>query len=687
LFNFSVNLNCIQVKQMKFYVLLFILSAIDSLSYATGHGIFTQSPTDSMARSLILENAIFQADPTIFYDNGYYYLYGTNGDGDKQLGFKVYRSKDLKQWEDPIGAKAGFALVKEDVFGTKGFWAPQVWSEQGKFYMAYTADEQIAIAISDSPMGPFKQDIARTLIDGGKQIDPYVFRDSDGKKYLFHVRLVEGNRIFVAELKDDYSGIKKETLKECLHAEKAWENTAGSTWSVSEGPTVVKQGNHYYMFYSANDFRNKDYAVGVAVADNVYGPWKKIETNPLLSQHTSGFSGTGHGDLFQKGQQWYYICHTHYSDTQVAPRRTAIVPIDLASDRQSGIAIPKFDSPKFRLLELVNKSDEPIDVAFGDPFILYDPPTDLYYLYGTGGTENGFIAYSSKDLRHWKEAGKVYDGKQAKGWGIKDFWAPEVYAINNKYYMYYSAHWKENPGNKLENYRIGVAVADSPLGPFIDLTGKPLFDPGYPIIDANVFRDVDNRNYLFYSRCCYEHPVASEIADWAKSKWGYNAIEESWVYGIELDSSMQNVIGKPVLLIRPPARMSDAQSEWESRSVSSGEINRRWTEGSFLIHAKGQYYMMYSANYFAGANYAVGYATAKSPLGSYEKSQTNPIIEKNTDRGGIVSGTGHNSIFRDREGKLRCVYHGRTTKTGDKRMVFIRDIDFSQNNQLRVLTD
>ncbi|MGE8380387.1 MAG: family 43 glycosylhydrolase, partial [Sphingobacterium sp.] len=181
---------------MKFYVLLFILSAIDSLSYATGHGIFTQSPTDSMARSLILENAIFQADPTIFYDNGYYYLYGTNGDGDKQLGFKVYRSKDLKQWAGPIGAKAGFALVKEDVFGTKGFWAPQVWSEQGKFYMAYTADEQIAIAISDSPMGPFKQVIAKTLIDGGKQIDPYVFRDSDGKKYLFHVRLVEGNRIF-----------------------------------------------------------------------------------------------------------------------------------------------------------------------------------------------------------------------------------------------------------------------------------------------------------------------------------------------------------------------------------------------------------------------------------------------------------------------------------------------------------
>lgn len=82
------------MKQIKFYVLLFILNAIHSLSYVTGYGIFAPSPTDSIARSLTLENGIFQADPTIFYDNGYYYLYGTNGNGDKQLGFKVYRSQD-----------------------------------------------------------------------------------------------------------------------------------------------------------------------------------------------------------------------------------------------------------------------------------------------------------------------------------------------------------------------------------------------------------------------------------------------------------------------------------------------------------------------------------------------------------------------------------------------------------------
>jgi len=669
---------------MKFTAFFFMLYAILPLGYPMGKDSIVSVMHDADGGARSPENGIFQADPTIFYHDGYYYLYGTNGDGDQQLGFKVYKSEDLKHWQGPIGAKAGFALIQEDVFGSTGFWAPQVWSEQGKFYMAYSADEKIAIAVSDSPIGPFKQNVPKTLMEGGKQIDPYVFRDNDGKKYLFHVRLTEGNRIFVAELKDDYSGIKEETLKECLHAELPWENTAGSSWPVSEGPTVLRQGKRYYMFYSANDFRNKDYAVGVAVADNVFGPWKKIETNPLLSQNNSGFPGTGHGDLFQKGKQWYYICHTHFSEQQVAPRRTAIVPVDLVSSEGSGRMTPRFDSAKFRLLETEDKSASSLDVAFGDPFILYDKPSDQYYLYGTGGTENGFIAYSSKDLIQWKEVGKVYDGRQPKGWGTKDFWAPEVYLVKDKYYMYYSAHWKENPGDKLENYRIGVAVADNPAGPFLDLTGKPLFDPGYPIIDANVFRDTDGKNYLFYSRCCYEHPVASEIADWAKSKWGYKDIEESWVYGVELDSSMQQVIGRPELLIRPPLKMNDKQSEWESRSVSSGEINRRWTEGSFLLKAKGQYYMMYSANYFAGANYAVGYATSTSPLGRYSKSETNPIIQKNTDHGGVISGTGHNSIFKDRDGKLRCVYHGRTTKTGDKRIVFIRDIRFNKDNQLQI---
>ena len=332
----------------------------------------------------------------------------------------------------------------------------------------------------------------------------------------------------------------------------------------------------------------------------------------------------------------------------------------------------------------VSASNNPLDVKFGDPYVLYDKKSDMYYMYGTGGVSNGFAVYSSTDLVHWENKGVVYTNKQEKSWGTKDFWAPEVYNYKDKYYMFYSAHWKENPNNELENYKIGVAVSDSPLGPFIDLTGEPLFDPGYPIIDANVYFSEDGKLYLYYSRCCYKHAIESEIATWAKKKGMFDEIEESWIYGVELSSDFSGVIGEPVLLLRPPVKMDDIQSAWESRSVSSGEINRRWTEGSYLFKDKDLYYMMYSANYYAGENYAVGYATATHPLGPFKKSANNPILEKNTGKGGVVSGTGHNSILIDKNGKSWCVYHGRTTLTGNDRVVFMDPIYVDEVNGLVV---
>lgn len=327
----------------------------------------------------------------------------------------------------------------------------------------------------------------------------------------------------------------------------------------------------------------------------------------------------------------------------------------------------------------------PLDIKFGDPYIIYDDDTDRYYMYGTGGVDKGFVAYSSDDLVKWHSEGQVYSALQEKGWGIKDFWAPEVYKINGKFYMFYSAHWKVNPNNEYENYKIGVAVSHSPTGPFIDMTGEPLFDPGYPIIDANVYFAENGKMYLYYSRCCYKHPVESEIANWARSNNIYDEIEESWVYGIELAPDFSGVIGTPVLLLRPPVTLDDTQAEWESRSVTTQEINRRWTEGSYLLKHGDVYYMMYSANHFAGENYAVGYATANHPLGPFTKSSSNPILEKNTDQGGHVTGTGHNSVLFGKDGKMYCVYHGRTTQTGQDRVVFIDEMIIDESGELQIL--
>ncbi|GAA4306856.1 glycoside hydrolase family 43 protein [Compostibacter hankyongensis] len=333
----------------------------------------------------------------------------------------------------------------------------------------------------------------------------------------------------------------------------------------------------------------------------------------------------------------------------------------------------------------------PLPVKFGDPYVLH-VKGGKYYMYGTGGkAKNGFAAYSSTDLVNWKEEGQVYYAGNRNGWSDSTaafngaYWAPEVYQYNGRFYMFYSAQWKQNPNKETENFRIGVAVADKPTGPFVDVSEKPVFDPGYPIIDANVLFDKNGKIYLYYSRCCYKHPVESEVAAWARKREWFDTIEESWVYGVELKPDFSGVIGQPVLLLRPPVKMNDRQSEWESRSVTSKEVNRRWTEGSVAFKKGDTYYMMYSANYFGGKNYAVGYATSKSPLGPFTKAANNPVLQKNADKGGVVTGTGHNSITYSPDGKeMFCVYHARTSATGESRVVFIDRMKILKDGMLVV---
>jgi beta-xylosidase len=326
----------------------------------------------------------------------------------------------------------------------------------------------------------------------------------------------------------------------------------------------------------------------------------------------------------------------------------------------------------------------PLPVEFGDPYVLLASDGN-YYMYGTGGGAiDGFSAYSSNNLIDWKHEGQVYKGNTPESWTVANFWAPEVYEAEGKFYMLFSADWKYNPTNELENFRIGVAVSDSPTGPFEELSDRPLFDPGYPIIDANILFEGD-KTYMYYSRCCYKNPVESDVARWAKEENMFDEIEESWVYGVEISSEFDTILGDPVLLLRPPVDSSSEQAEWESRSVTSGEVNRRWTEGSFIFKDADTYYMMYSANFFGGKHYAVGYATSASPLGPFEKAENNPVLEKNTDEGGLVSGTGHNSITWSKDGKqMYCVYHGRTTKTGHERVVFIDQMEIDENGLLKV---
>jgi beta-xylosidase len=333
-------------------------------------------------------------------------------------------------------------------------------------------------------------------------------------------------------------------------------------------------------------------------------------------------------------------------------------------------------APEFR-------SDNPLPVEFGDPFIL-KASDGRYYMTGTGGVRDGFRMLSSDDLVTWQDEGRIFQGNTDSSWCVANFWAPELYEHNGKFYLFYSADWRENPTNELENFRIGFAVSDTPTGPYTDVLNRPVYDPGYPIIDANLYFEGD-RVYLYYSRCCYKNPVESELSEWARARGMFDEIEESWIYGIELTSDFTGVIGEPVLLLRPPLTMDDPQTEWESRSVTSGEVNRRWTEGSYIFKHNGLYYMMYSANFYGGQNYAVGYATATHPLGPFTKAANNPVLQKNVEQGGVVTGTGHNSITWSPDDRdMLCVYHGYTSVSGKNRVVFIDRMEILPNGELVV---
>lgn len=309
--------------------------------------VYSQKETNKKSKKNKL-NTILLADPTIFYHNKLYYLYGTttaetvNGEG-----FQVYISSNLKDWKGPSGAQNGLALKKGDAFGDKGFWAPQILEYKNKFYIIYTANENIAIASSDNPLGPFKNESKEPIIKTGRQIDPFIFIDEDAKKYLYHVRLTNGNRIFVAEINDDLQSIKPETLTECISGVLPWENTQNVSWPVTEGPTVLKHEGLYYMVYSANDFRNPDYAVGYATSKSPLGPWEKTANSPIISRKNTRQNGIGHGDIFwDKNKKMHYVLHTHFSQSTVSPRKVGIISINFKEN------IMKADPKSFRFLKI-----------------------------------------------------------------------------------------------------------------------------------------------------------------------------------------------------------------------------------------------------------------------------------------------------------------------------------------------
>jgi len=287
----------------------------------------------------------------------------------------------------------------------------------------------------------------------------------------------------------------------------------------------------------------------------------------------------------------------------------------------------------------------------GDPFVLR-AQDGTYYCYATSAPD-GFKAWSSDDLIHWRETGYVYK-RGEDSWGTSDFWAPEVIFQDGKYFMHYSARWGRN-----ESLRLGVATADSPDGPFSDVFDHPMFDFGYAAIDGHVLLDDDGRKYFYYARDCSENIVAGR--------------HESHLYAAELNDDLVSFKGEPTLVTKP-------EQEWELRSGPEW----LWNEGPFVLKYDGKYYLMYSANFYASRDYAVGYAVSENPLGPFLKAAHNPVLFAGDSP---FSGPGHNSVTTSRDGKeLFIVYHVHTdfqNPSGD-RQVCIDRMGFRADGSLYV---
>jgi len=273
----------------------------------------------------------------------------------------------------------------------------------------------------------------------------------------------------------------------------------------------------------------------------------------------------------------------------------------------------------------------------GDPeIILYE---GKYYCYATSSSHytNGFSVWTSTDLKNWEGPHPCFDAIDY--WGKSHFWAPEVVYHGGKFIMHYSAMSRE-----LDSLRIGVATSDSPLGPFVDVHGEPMFDFGYAAIDGSVLICPEG-NFLYFSRDCSENKV--------------DGVNVSQIYAVKLDETLTKTIGDPTLIATPT-------EEYEMHSLS--EFNTLWNEGPTVIPYKDGYLMNYSANCYARNTYAICAATSKSPLGPWKKSTNNPVLSMRGD----LFGAGHNAFFKDKEGKLWTSFHVQTnpeSPSGDRRVV------------------
>jgi hypothetical protein len=227
---------------------------------------------------------------------------------------------------------------------------------------------------------------------------------------------------------------------------------------------------------------------------------------------------------------------------------------------------------------------------------------------------DGYHAFSSPDMVNWTDHGEVMHSKNVS-WG-KDgwLWAPGSARKDGKYFLYYPH--QDTTGT----WRIGVAMGDSPTGPFKD-SGKPI--EGITGIDPKIFIDDDGEAYIYNN-----NGVVARLKP--------NLIE----------------------LAEQPRKIVYASPE-----IMNDE-NLKFLEGSYLHKKDGVYYYSYSN--WKNKEHQGFYAMGKSPYGPFEwKGPMAPHPEGAQDHHSIIEFQGNwyyfyhiavstFPLYKEQQGRIAC---------------------------------
>ena len=267
---------------------------------------------------------------------------------------------------------------------------------------------------------------------------------------------------------------------------------------------------------------------------------------------------------------------------------------------------------------------------------------DSYYIYPTFGgiDEVGFGTWSSPDLCDFKSEGMILRFSEL-GWAKKDAWAPDIIERNGKYYFYFSA-----------DSAIGVAVSESPTGPFVDPLGKPLiaFEEDMSTIDPCVFIDDDGRTYLYWGATFYGKMFMRELCDDMISFKG----EKQVVFDYSLEKDYH-------------------------------------CEGSYVFKRGGLYYYLFSEYIWCDSpslhfdhSYRVNYAVSERPEGPFTKTLSRvPILSTDMTLGYI--GPGHNSVLNPPGTDDYYIVYHQHNGNARFRMANIDRMTFSENGAINTV--